>query len=57
MKFGSDSREKIKRLLLDDIFEDLCSPFKKDIKIFNNKRLENAIDKTIYVARKIYTGK
>jgi len=57
MKLGNDLMKKIKGLLLDDIFEDLCSPYKKDIKIFNNKRLEKQIDKTILIAREIYTRK
>jgi len=55
MKLGNNLKEKIKRLLLDDIFDDLTSSFKKDIKIFNNKRLENSIDKVINLARRIYT--
>ena len=55
MKLGNDLREKIKRLLLNDVFDDLCSPQKKDISIFNNSKLERAIDKVIYLARHIYT--
>ncbi len=54
LKLGNDLKEKIKRLLLEDIFDDLTSPFKKDIKIFKNKRLDKSIDKVIYIARKIY---
>jgi len=57
MKLGNDLREKIKFLLLEDIFEDLTSPFKKDIKIFNNKRLDKEIDKVINLARQIYIKK
>ena len=55
MKLGNNLREKIKQLLLDDIFNDLCSPFKKDIKIFRNRKLNKTIDKAIDMAREIYT--
>jgi len=55
MKLENDLMKRIKKLLLDDIFDDLCSPYKKDIKIFNNKKLEKQIDKVILIAREIYT--
>lgn len=55
MKLGNDLKRKIKRLLLDDIFEDLTSLHKKDISIFNIKKLDKKIDEVIGLARRLYT--
>ena len=56
MKKGNDLREKIKKLLLDDIQEDLDCTFQPDLELFkNHKKLNKTIDHTIFIARVIFT--